>query len=51
VDPREAVIGVRVEPLEERVLSGVEVRADPPPGQPDVTVEPQSIQLRLAGAL
>lgn len=50
VDPSEAVIGVRVEPLEERVLSGVEVRADAPPGQPDVTVEPASIQLRLAGA-
>ena len=50
VDPREAVIGVRVEPLEERVLSGVDVRADSPPGQPGVTVEPASIQLRLAGA-
>lgn len=50
VNPSEAIIGVRVEPLEERVLNGVEVRADPPPGQPDVTVEPQSIQLRLAGA-
>ena len=50
VDPREAVIGVRVEPLEERVLGGVDVRADPPPGQPGVTVEPASIQLRLTGA-
>ena len=50
VEPSEAVMGVRVEPLEERVLGGVEVRADPPPGQPEVTVEPQTIQLRLTGA-
>ena len=50
VDPAEAVVGVRVEPLEERVISGVPVRAEAPPGAPRLTVEPPSIQLRLAGA-
>ena len=50
VDPAEAVVGVRVEPLEERVLSGVPVRVELAPGAPELTVEPPSIQLRLAGA-
>jgi YbbR domain-containing protein len=50
VDPGEAVVGVRVEPLEERVLSGVRVQADLAPGAPELTVEPRSIQLRLTGA-
>ena len=50
VEPDEAVVGVRVEPLEERVLTGVQVQAEAPRGAPDVTVDPPSIQLRLAGA-
>lgn len=50
VDPAEAVVGVRVEPLEERVLSGVPVQMEATPGAEELTVEPRSIQLRLAGA-
>jgi len=50
VEPREAVVGTRVEPLEERILNAVAVTAETASGQPGVAVEPPTIQLRLAGA-
>jgi YbbR domain-containing protein len=50
VDPPEAVLGVRVEPLVERVLGRVEVQTEAGVGQPRFLVEPASIELRLSGA-
>jgi hypothetical protein len=50
IDPLGAVLGVRVEPFEERVLSNVAVRADLQPGDPAVTIDPPTIELRLTGA-
>jgi len=52
VDPLEAVLGVRVEPLEERVLSSVPVQADAGAGEDlaDIVVEPSTVGLRLVGA-
>jgi hypothetical protein len=50
VEPSEAVLGVRVEPLVERVLSRVPVQVDAAAGPPEVIVEPSVIELRLSGA-
>ncbi len=50
VDPPEAMVGVRVEPLEERVLERVRVDAEVRPGQRGVIVEPPEVALRLVGA-
>lgn len=50
VDPSEAVLGVRVEPLVERVLSRVQVQAEAGLGPAAFVVEPATIELRLEGA-
>lgn len=50
VRPPDVMLGVRVEPLEERVLEGMVVHADVRAGQPPVVVTPASMQLRLTGA-
>ncbi|HSH76538.1 MAG TPA: YbbR-like domain-containing protein [Longimicrobiales bacterium] len=50
VVPAEAVLGVRLEPREERVLEGIVVHAEVRADEPEVVVEPEAIQLRLAGA-
>jgi hypothetical protein len=50
VDPPEAVLGVRVEPLEERVLAAVPIRADGGRDGPEIVVDPPSVELRLSGA-
>jgi hypothetical protein len=49
VEPQHAVLGVGVEPLEERVLSDVPVQADAGLAE-DVLFEPASVGLRLVGA-
>jgi len=49
VEPPAAVLGVRVEPLEERVLSSVPVLADAGVAE-GVLVEPATVGLRLVGA-
>jgi YbbR domain-containing protein len=50
VDPPETVLGVRVEPLVERVLGRVEVQTEAGMGPAAFVVEPASIELRLTGA-
>lgn len=50
VVPATATLGVRVEGLVERVLEGITVMAIPMPGEADVIVEPEEVQLRLVGA-
>jgi hypothetical protein len=49
VRPATVTVDVRVEPLVERVVENVAVRAEPPPGQPEVTLTPATVQLRLEG--
>lgn len=48
--PPAATLGVRVEPLEERVLEEVVVHAGDGTEARDVVIEPPEIELRLAGA-
>jgi len=48
VVPPDVSLGVRVEPLEERLLDDVAVQVGT--GAPGIAVEPRSIQLRLTGA-
>lgn len=50
VVPPTATLDVRVEELVERVLDDIPVEAEAGPGQPEVVVEPSTIQVRLAGA-
>lgn len=50
VSPPNVMIGVRVEPLLERVLDGQLIHADVRGTGPAVTVEPSSVRLRLSGA-
>jgi hypothetical protein len=48
--PTTAMVGVRVEPLVERLLEAVEVHALSPSGEPRAAVSPATIQVRLVGA-
>jgi len=50
VQPATVMVGVRVEPVVERVLEDVEVHADAPSGSPRAAVMPATVQLRLEGA-
>ncbi|MEQ1856494.1 MAG: hypothetical protein ABL963_08490, partial [Longimicrobiales bacterium] len=50
VQPASVMVGVRVEPIVERVLDSVAVHADAPAGEPRAVVTPARIQLRLEGA-
>jgi YbbR domain-containing protein len=50
VQPSTVMVGVRVEPIVERVLEAVEVHADAPRGDPRAAVTPATVQLRLQGA-
>jgi YbbR domain-containing protein len=50
VVPPAATLGVRVEPLEERVLEEVAVHAGDGGAARNIVIEPSAIELRLAGA-
>jgi hypothetical protein len=50
VRPATVIVNVQVEPLVERVIDNVTVRATVPSGEPRVTVNPAVVQLRLSGA-
>jgi YbbR domain-containing protein len=50
VRPAAVTVAVRVEPLVERVLDNVPIRAEAPAGEPRATVMPAAVQLRIAGA-
>jgi YbbR domain-containing protein len=50
VQPASVMVGVRVEPMVERVLDNVVVHADAPAGEPRAVASPAAIQIRLEGA-
>jgi len=50
VVPPNVIIGVRVEPMIERVLEGIVVHAEVRGSGPQFSVDPASIRLRLSGA-
>jgi len=50
VRPASVMVGVRVEPIVERMLEAVAVRAEAPAGEPRAVVTPATVQLRLEGA-
>jgi YbbR domain-containing protein len=50
VRPAAVTVLMRVEPLVERVIENVAVRAEAPEGEPRVAVTPTAVQLRLVGA-
>lgn len=50
IRPATVMVGVRVEPMVERVLEAIEVHADVPAGEPRAAVTPSTVQLRLEGA-
>jgi YbbR domain-containing protein len=49
VRPASVSVMLRVEPMVERVMENVPVEAEPPAGEPEITVTPSSLQLRLEG--
>jgi YbbR domain-containing protein len=50
VVPPTATLGIRVEDLVERIVDGVVVQAVAEPGEPQVSAQPATIQVRLVGA-
>ena len=50
VVPTTATVGVQVEDMVERVLDGITVQAVSNPGEAEVVADPETIQVRLAGA-
>jgi hypothetical protein len=50
VEPPETTLGVRVEPLEERVVDAVPVDVESRTGSGQVTIDPAVVQVRLTGA-
>jgi hypothetical protein len=44
------MVGIRVEPMVERVLENILVHAEAPAGEPRAVVSPSSVQIRLLGA-
>jgi hypothetical protein len=50
VRPASVMVGVRVEPVVERVLEAVEVQANAPTGSPRAAVMPSTVRLRIEGA-
>jgi len=49
VRPASVSVSLRVEPMVERVMENVAVEAEAPTGEPEITVTPSSLQLRLEG--
>jgi YbbR domain-containing protein len=49
VRPGSVSVMLRVEPKVERVMENVAVEAEPPSGEPAITVTPSALQLRLEG--
>jgi YbbR domain-containing protein len=50
VVPQSATLRIRVEDMVERVFDQIEVQAFADPGEPDVVLDPPTIEVRLTGA-